>query len=292
MLKSSRRELFGLLATAATAVAAPKTRIPVGGHPWQYAKFRPNYDINGILDQIFADFRYAGMDGIELIYTVIQKPEAVDQVAALSRKNKLPIIGMSYQADMWDRSKHNAIIDEVSVLLPRLQKLGGRTMGTGVGTPNRKKTAAEFDAQADVLRELIPLCRKHGVVLNLHNHTYEVKDGEYDLNGTLSRIPDAPLGPDLGWLAEAGIDPVDFIRRRGKQIVFAHLRDRKADGKFAEVMGEGVVDYAGVARELRAVHFTGTLVIELTSSTGKLPERPLRECFKLSRDYVRRVMGW
>ncbi|MEN6602404.1 MAG: sugar phosphate isomerase/epimerase [Bryobacteraceae bacterium] len=292
MPKSSRRELFGLLATAATAVAAPKTRIPVGGHPWLYAKFRPNYDINGILDQIFADFRYAGMDGIELIYTVIQKPEAVDQVAALSSKNKLPIIGMSYQADMWDRSKHNAIIDEVSVLLPRLQRLGGHTMGTGVGTPNRKKTAAEFDAQADVLRKLIPLCRKHGVVLNLHNHTYEVKDGEYDLNGTLSRIPDAPLGPDLGWLAEAGIDPVDFIRRRGKQIVFAHLRDRKADGKFAEVMGEGVVDYAGVARELRAVHFKGTLVIELTSSTGKLPERPLRECFKLSRDYVRRVMGW
>jgi sugar phosphate isomerase/epimerase len=292
MPKSSRRELFGLLATAATAVAAPKTKIPVGGHPWLYAKFRPNYDIDGILDQIFADFRYAGMDGIELIYTVIQKPETVDQVAALSSKNKLPIIGMSYQADMWDRSKHNAIVDEVSVLLPRLQKLGGRTMGTGVGTPNRKKTAEEFDAQADVLRKLIPLCRKHGVVLNLHNHTYEVKDGEYDLNGTLSRIPDAPLGPDLGWLAEAGIDPVDFIRRRGRQIVFAHLRDRKADGKFAEVMGEGVVDYAGVARELRTANFKGTLVIELTSSTGRLPERPLRECFKLSRDYVRRVMGW
>jgi sugar phosphate isomerase/epimerase len=290
MLNTSRRELFGWLASV--AVANPKTKIPVGGHPWLYAKFRPNYDINGILDQIFADFQYAGMDGIELIYTVIQKPETVEQVAALSSKHKLPIIGMSYQADMWDRSKHSAILDEVSLLLPRLQKLGGRTMGTGVGTPNRKKTAAEFDAQADVLRKLIPLCRKHGVVLNLHNHTYEVKDREYDLNGTLSRIPDAPLGPDLGWLAEAGIDPVDFVRRRAKTMVFAHLRDRKADGNWAEAMGEGVVDYAGVARELRAANFKGTLVIELTSSTGKLPERPLRECFKLSRDYVRRVMGW
>ena len=290
MLKSSRRELFGLLATA--AVAAPKTKIPVGGHPWLYAKFRPNYDITAILEDIFADFRYAGMDGIELIYTVIQKPETVERVAALSSKHKLPIIGMSYQADMWDRSKHNAILDEVNLLLPRLAKLGGRTMGTGVGTPNRKKTAAELDAQAEVLRKLIPMCRKHGVVLNLHNHTYEVKDGEYDLNGTLSRIPDAPLGPDLGWLAETGINPVDFLRRRGKAVVFAHLRDRKADGNWADVMGEGVVDYAGVARELRAANFKGTLVIEMTSSTGKLPERPLRDCFKLSRDYVRRVMGW
>jgi sugar phosphate isomerase/epimerase len=282
--------LFGLLATA--AVATPKTRIPVGGHPWLYAKFRPNYDITAILDDIFSDFRYAGMDGIELIYTVIEKPENAERVAALSSKYKLPVMGMSYQADMWDRSKHNAILDEVSVLLPRLAKLGGRTMGTGVGTPNRKKTAAELDAQAEVLRKLIPMCRKHGVVLNLHNHTYEVKDGEYDLNGTLSRIPDAPLGPDLGWLAEAGIDPVDFLRRRSKAVVFAHLRDRKADGNWAEVMGEGVVDYAGVARELRAANFKGTLVIEMTSSTGKLPERPLRDCFKLSRDYVRRVMGW
>jgi sugar phosphate isomerase/epimerase len=96
----------------------------------------------------------------------------------------------------------------------------------------------------------------------------------------------------LGWLAYAGISPVDFIRRRGKAMVFAHLRDRKADGNWADVMGEGVVDYPGVARELRALNFKGPLVIEMTSSTGKLPERPLRECFKLSRDYVRRVMGW
>jgi len=27
------------------------------------------------------------------------------------------------------------------------------------------------------------------VVLNLHNHTYEVADGEHDLNGTLARLP-------------------------------------------------------------------------------------------------------
>jgi sugar phosphate isomerase/epimerase len=290
MLKSSRRELFGWLATA--AVASPKTKIPVGGHPWLYAKFRPNYDITAILEDIFSDFRYAGMDGIELIYTVIQKQETVERVAALSSKYKLPVIGMSYQADMWDRSKHNAILDEVNLLLPRLAKLGGHTMGTGVGTPNRKKTAAELDAQADVLRKLMALSRAHGVVLNLHNHTYEVKDGEYDLNGTLSRLPDAPLGPDLGWLSEAGIDPVDFLRRRGKTVVFAHLRDRKADGNWAEVMGEGVLDYAGVARALRAADFKGTLVIELTSSTGRMPERALRDCFKLSRDYVRRVMGW
>jgi len=292
MLKSSRRELFGMLATAAVASAKPASKVQVGGHPWLYAKFRPNYDINDILDQIFADFAYAGLDGIEFMYSVLQKKGAADQVAELSHKHKLPVIGMSYQADMWDRAKQNAIVDEVSALLPQLQKLGGRTMGTGVGTPNRKKTAAELDAQAEVLRKLIPLCRKYGVVLNLHNHTYEVENGEYDLNGTLSRIPDAPLGPDLGWLAYAGIDPVDFIRRRGKAMVFAHLRDRKADGHRADVMGEGVVDYRGVARELRALKFQGPLVIEMTSSTGKMPDRPLRECFKLSRDYVRRVMGW
>jgi hypothetical protein len=29
------------------------------------------------------------------------------------------------------------------------------------------------------------------VVLNLHNHTYEVADGEHDLKGTLARLPEA-----------------------------------------------------------------------------------------------------
>ena len=77
------------------------------------------------------------------------------------------------------------------------------------------------------------LRRAHGVVLNLHNHTYEVENVMHDLEGTLARIPDVKLGPDLNWLVRAGVDPVEFIHRFGKQIVFMHIRDQKADGTWS-----------------------------------------------------------
>jgi sugar phosphate isomerase/epimerase len=190
---------------------------------------------------------------------------------------------------MWNRDKHEEILGEARVLIPRLAAVGGRTLGTSVGKAPGKKTEAQFDAQADLLRQLMRICSDHGVVLNLHNHTYEVENGEHDLNGTLARIPDVKLGPDLNWLIRGGVDPVDFIRRRGKNIVFAHLRDQKADGQWPEAMGEGVTDYAAIAAALRKAGFQGDLAIELAHPKDLKLTRPLRDSLRLSREYVRRT---
>ena len=94
-------------------------------------------------------------------------------------------------------------------------------------------------------------------MLNLHNHTYEVENDMHDLKGTLARIPDVKLGPDLNWLVRAGVDPVSFIKTYGKQIVFLHLRDQKADGKWSEAMGEGNTDYVAIGKALQEVKFSG-----------------------------------
>ena len=49
-----------------------KTKVLVGAHPWVYAAKLKNYDVYPILDQIFSDMSYAGLGGIELIYSVFQ----------------------------------------------------------------------------------------------------------------------------------------------------------------------------------------------------------------------------
>jgi sugar phosphate isomerase/epimerase len=202
---------------------------------------------------------------------------------------------------MWKREEHGAILDEASLLIPRLAKLGGRLMGTSVGTggkpccalaPGRLKTPEMLDAQADILRKLTAICAANGVVLNLHNHVYEVDNDEQDLRGTLLRMPDVKLGPDLNWLVRARVDPVDFIRRHGKQMVYAHLRDQNPDGTWPEAMGEGGMDYAAIGQALHAIPFAGDVGIELAHERGFQPTRPLRESLKKSREYVRRVMGW
>jgi len=143
-----------------------------------------------------------------------------------------------------------------------------------------------------MVKKITALGKAHGVVLNLHNHTYEVENNEYDLKGTLARVPDAKLGPDLNWLVRAGENPVDFIRRYGRRIIFMHLRDQKADGTWSEAMGEGVTDFAAIGRELKEISFSGDAVIELAHEKGFQLTRPLRESWKMSREYVRKTLGF
>ena len=193
---------------------------------------------------------------------------------------------------MWNRAQHQAVMDEAELVIPRLAKVGGRTLGTSVGPAPKRKTEQQLDDQADLLRKLIALCEQHGVVLNLHNHTYEIADNLYDLKGTLSRIPQVKLGPDLGWLVRGHVDPVGFIREYGKQIVFLHLRDQTREGGWSEALGEGVVDFAAIGRALHEVGFHGHAVVELAHERNFQPTRPIRDSFKLSRAVVKEKLGY
>lgn len=289
--RASRRELLVGMACAAGLSAAPNKPV-LAAHPWVYAATRPKNDIYGVLDRIFADMSYAGIGAVELMHTALLPDGAVSRISELSRRNRLPVLGTSYSANMWDRSRHEEILGEARMVISRLAAVGGRTLGTSVGSTRQRKTPEQLDAQAELLKKLTAMCADSGIVLNLHNHTYEVADGEFDLKGTLERVPEARLGPDFNWLLRAGVDPVDFIHRHGPRIVFGHLRDQRADGKWSEAMGEGSMDYAAIARALREAGFRGDLAIELAHENGFQPTRPLRESLKISREYVRRVMKY
>lgn len=267
-------------------------RVRVGGHPWVYAAKLPGYDITPSLGEIFADMAYAGFDGIELMATALRADDAVERIHALSEKHSLPVIGASFGGNMWDRQKHAEVIGDARLVIPRLARLGGRTLGTSVGATKEKKTDVQLDAQAECLRAIMGICGENGVVLNLHNHTYEVKDGMHDLRGTLERVPDAKLGPDLNWLLRGGVDPVAFIGEFAQRIVFLHLRDQKADGKWSEALGEGDMDYRAIGQALDRVGFSGDAVIELAHERDFTPTRPLRESLRMSREFVRRTLGY
>ncbi|MGA2866626.1 MAG: sugar phosphate isomerase/epimerase family protein [Verrucomicrobiota bacterium] len=282
------------LVRAAEAKSGTSTgkKVVVGGHPWVYAATQPNYDITPVLPAIFEDMSYAGLDGIELMHTALRPKEAVERIGELSRKHHLSVIGMSFGGAMWDRAQHQAVLEDAELIVPRLAKLGGRTLGTSVGPAPKGKTEQQLDDQAELLRKLIALCQRQGVVLNLHNHTYEVADNLYDLKGTLARIPEVKLGPDLNWLVRAGVDPVWFIRQFGKQIVFMHLRDQKQDGRWSEALGEGDTDFAAIGRALHEIGFEGDAVIELAHEKDFQRTRLLRETWKLSRNSVKQALGY
>jgi len=270
----------------------PAKKIVVGAHLWVYAATQPGYDPTPVLENVFADVSAAGLDCLELMHVALRHQDAVERIGALIRKYKLPVIGTSFDGPMWNREKHAAVYEDAETVISRLAAIGGRTLGVSVGEAPKPKSDEQLDAQADLLRRIMALCKSHKVVLNLHNHTYEVENGEHDLKGTLARIPDIKLGPDLNWLVRAKVDPVDFILRYGQRIVFLHLRDQRADGKWSEAMGEGNMDYVAIGQALREVKFHGDAIIELAHEQGFQLTRPLRESLKMSREFVRKTLGF
>jgi sugar phosphate isomerase/epimerase len=269
-----------------------KKKIVVGAHVWVYASTLPGYDVSPALDRIFSDISYAGFDGVEIMEAPLRSPVYTNQIKELIEQYKIKLIGSSYSGEMWDKDKHNQIFDDVENIFSNMAMVGGRTFGVSVGEPEgREKTDKEFDNQALLLKKLISLGEKKGIVLNLHNHTAEVRNNMFDLRGTIKRIPDIKLGPDLNWLLRAGINPVDFLREFRKQIVFLHLRDQLSNGKWPESMGEGDVNFREIAAVLNEISFEGDAIIELAHEKGFIPTRPLKESLKMSRDYMRKTMG-
>ena len=112
------------------------------------------------------------------------------------------------------------------------------------------------------------------------------------MRGTLSRLPRIALGPDLNWLIRGGVEPVDFIREFGNQIIFLHLRDQNDDGTWSEAMGEGATDFGSIAEELRKIGFSGHAVIELAHEKDFELTRPLRDSLKMSRAFVATIFGY
>jgi sugar phosphate isomerase/epimerase len=273
------------------ATAERKNKVLVSGHLWVYAsKFPPNWDCTPVLDTVFSDFKYAGLSGVEVMESNLRHDDAVQRFGELIQKYSLPLTGSSYNADMWNKDRAQEILEDVTMVVERLRKLGASTFGITVGDAERLKTEKELDAQADVLKGIISICAKNNIQPNLHNHSYEVKDGLHDLKGTLARIPGVNLGPDLNWLIRGGVDPVWFIETYGKQIVYLHIRDQYQTGKWTEYLGQGATDFPAIAAALEKVNFKGRAAIELAFDAE--PEHPLKEDWKTSRQYVAKTFGW
>src|ERR1019366_7277271 len=175
-----------------------------------------------------------------------------------------------------------------------VEHIAGLSKKHGIPVTGCSYGASLWDAKTHdaTMKDIAALCASHGIVPNLHNHTYEVANGMHDLKGTLARLPDFKLGPDLNWLVRGGVDPVTFINTYAKQIVYMHLRDQYADGTWTEYLGQGVANFPAIAAALRANHFKGRAAVELAFESKFVPTQPLRETWKRSRDCVRTAFGW
>jgi sugar phosphate isomerase/epimerase len=268
-----------------------KTTIPVYAHLWVYAsRYPPDWDCTPIMEQVFSDLKYAGYAGVEMMEVHLRQKAAVEKLKELVQKHKLPVIGSSYNGNMWNREEHTRLAEDLELVAANLESVGGSMLGITVGDARRVKTERELDDQASFLKKAMAICAKHNIEPNLHNHTFEVENNMHDLKGTMARVPEIALGPDLNWLVRGGVDPVWFIKTYGQKMVYMHLRDQDKTGQWTEALGEGAMDFPAIAKALKEMDYKGKAAVEL--AFDKPPVRPVKEDWKISRRHVKNVFGW
>jgi sugar phosphate isomerase/epimerase len=153
-----------------------------------------------------------------------------------------------------------------------------RTLGVGtvvVALPSefsgpRGMVAAQSRAQLDALAAKLNRVgreyREQGLAFGYHNHHVEFMpvDGvvpyDYLMSNTDAELVKIEL--DVGWLAAAGADPVEYLRRHAGRVIACHLKDYApaiaTDVPQRKLVppGAGSIDFAGV---LAAMNDTGVM---------------------------------
>jgi len=280
-----------MLSQPLLSAAAMGGQTVLSGHLWVYAsRFPPHWDCTPILDEVFSDLSSAGLQGVELMESVLRREDAVPRLNALVSRYSLPVTGTSYYGDMWDAAQRQQILDDVELVVTRLAALNATHIGLTVGDAGRRKTDQELDTQAQVLAEVLDICKRYGIQPNMHNHTVELMDDGRDLKAMIRGVPELKLGPDINWLMRSGVDPVAFIYTYGDKITYLHLRDQNSAGQWTEAVGDGVTDFPAIANALREVGFTGDAAIELAFEGT--PTVPVKASWVRSRRYVKKIFNW
>ena len=112
--------------------------------------------------------------------------------------------------------------------------------------PERRKTPEDFSAVGRILNGVGEKLKLRGFALSYHNHDFEFDQG-LKPDG-LQRILDnsdpenLSVEPDVYWLAYAGRDPVEAMRKLGPRVRFLHLKDGNLKENTFSPLGRGDLD--------------------------------------------------
>lgn len=222
------------------------------------------------LDSLLGRLAPAGLDGIETWYPHVWPGKITPALASVIRR-RLAARGMvccACAGGIGDPAEDPYATEELfqTAALLRAPVIAGHM-------------------EPDVAARLGPLCAAYRVRVGYEN------GGDRDAAEMLAAMQGAGewvgIALDTGNMAAQGGDPVQAVHELGERIIHVHFKDVPAVGSHDCVaLGTGIVDVAGVIRELRACRYDGWLSIEV--ETGDCD--PTDEIIA-SAETVRRLWG-
>ncbi len=122
---------------------------------------------------------------------------------------------------------------------------------------DRRETADQWKATAELFTRLAATLKESGVGFAYHNHAFEFEtfDGTYGLDFLYGN---ADLGLvqteiDTYWVQYGGADPVAYLNRYAGHIQLVHLKDMgKGEDRPMVPVGEGILDWPAIIEACRA----------------------------------------
>lgn len=246
------------------------------------------------LEEVMADIAYAGCDGVVGRLAWMATDVEAERVANLLEKYQLKMPAL-HHGDLFHRLE---AVDETIERIVEWAARGQRFVRCPHVTvdarqePGRRKTEAELEVQTQSFNRLGDELSKLGGRLLIHNHTPEIKDNARELRATCERTDPklVNLCLDVLWAYRGGVDPLQLIREYPERIKGLHLRN-SIGGVLSEVLCEGDIDYAALARLLEEIGYEDWLLVELEYEPETEVTRPVRENLRLSVEYVRGIFG-
>jgi inosose dehydratase len=98
--------------------------------------------------------------------------------------------------------------------------------------------------------------------------------------------PDVGFTPDVGHIANGGMDPLETIQRYRDRVDHVHFKDIGADGRWAPT-GEGRIDFPAIVGYLRDSGYSGWIVFEDESvDVEREPDLGARRNGEYARDVL------
>jgi len=283
---------------------------------------RESIRLNIPVEQVLAEIARAGYAGAPADADARAGRSAEETVEFYARYGLKPApdyLGAAF----WKQDQRKSILKQAQELARFTRELGcaelfiiaegfdyitarGQTRAAIAGRvgPEDALTTDEYKRFADVLNEVGEITLKEGVRSCFHNHVGSVIETREEIDHLFSLV-DRDLvfqGPDIGHLALAGVDVVQFCRDYAGSIKTMHLKDMHHDimrkgleeewdfwtfyerRVWAE-LGEGCVDFPTIFEILLDAGFNGWVIVE-TDVTGK---PSALESAIISRNYLKSI---
>ncbi|WFR58098.1 sugar phosphate isomerase/epimerase [Anaerocolumna sp. AGMB13025] len=145
-------------------------------------------------------------------------------------------------------------------------------------------TIEKIDKLVNLLNSAAKKAAGEGIKVGYHNHAHEFTeiDGRFPLDIIAENTDDnVILELDVFWVAYAGVDPVEYIKKWGKKVELIHLK--QMDGDKANVdMADGILDMKKIKD---ASVYANYFVVEHEEY-----DKPVWDGIKNDFDYLRQIV--